>query len=132
VSFQLSILKILAGQDDGRASIETVKQHLALYYTSGPEWPARMTRIASRATNLDIFGKRLVERDAGCWIITAKGREVLDALEQLDRAIAQGEPFPQAEPPVAEEPANLLPLPIRSVERRSQPRQQRLKTRTRR
>jgi hypothetical protein len=37
VSFQLSILKILAGQNGGRASVEVVKQRLALYYTSGPE-----------------------------------------------------------------------------------------------
>ncbi len=132
MSFQLSILKILTGQEGGRASIETVKQHLALFYTSGPEWPARMTRIASRAQNLDIFGERLIEREVGYWTITAKGRDVLEKLEQLDRAIAQGEPFPQVEQPVVEEPANLVQMPIRSVDRRSQSRQQRLKTRTRR
>jgi hypothetical protein len=62
VSFQVSILKILAGQPDGRASIEVVKRHLALYYSSGPEWPARMTRIASRAPQLNIFGQKLINR----------------------------------------------------------------------
>jgi DNA-binding transcriptional LysR family regulator len=44
-----------------------------------------MTRIASRAPELDIFGQRLIEREAGCWIITAEGRQLLQTLEQLDR-----------------------------------------------
>ncbi len=91
VSFQLSILKILAGQPHGRASIEVVKQHLAIYYSSGSEWPARMKRIASRAPQLDIFGQRLIEREAGCWIITEEGRKFLETLEQLDRGAMQGQ-----------------------------------------
>lgn len=64
MSFQLSILKILAGQLGGRASLELIKQHLAIFYTSGPEWPARMKRIASRDPNLDIFGQ-LADRAGG-------------------------------------------------------------------
>ncbi|MGY3238422.1 hypothetical protein ACVWZ4_000945 [Bradyrhizobium sp. USDA 4472] len=91
MSFQLSILKILAGQPHGRASIEVVKQHLAIYYSSGPEWPARMKRIASRAPQLDIFGQSLIERDAGCWIISEQGRKYLETLEQLDRTVMQAE-----------------------------------------
>ncbi|WP_177248768.1 hypothetical protein [Bradyrhizobium sp. Ghvi] len=90
MSFQLSILKILAGQPRGRASIEAVKQHLSIYYRSGPEWPARMKRIASRAPQLNIFGQRLIEREAGCWIITDLGRKALETLEQLDRGAMQG------------------------------------------
>jgi len=132
VSFQLSILKILSGQQGGRASVEIVKQHLALYYSSGPEWAARMTRIASRAPDLDIYGQKLIERDDGCWTITARGRELLEKLEQLDRLIAQGEPFPPAEKPAAEQASNLLEMPLRSAGRRNQPRKQRGKTRKRR
>ncbi|WFU23312.1 hypothetical protein QA649_35515 [Bradyrhizobium sp. CB1717] len=91
MSFQLSILKILAGQPHGRASIEVVKQHLAIYYSSGPEWPARMERIASRAPRLDIFGQRLIEREAGCWIITDEGRKTLERLEFVDVGTMQGQ-----------------------------------------
>ncbi|GMO11456.1 hypothetical protein BwSH20_77260 [Bradyrhizobium ottawaense] len=74
-SFQLSILKRLAGQPHGLASIEVVKQHLAIYCSSGPEWTGRMKRTASRAPQLDVFGQKLIERKAGCWIITEEGRE---------------------------------------------------------
>ncbi|WP_244607770.1 hypothetical protein [Bradyrhizobium vignae] len=90
MTVQLSILKILAGQPHGRASIEVVKQHLAIYYSSGPEWPARMKRIASRAPQLDIFGQRLIEREAGCWIITNEGRKALERLELLGLGAMQG------------------------------------------
>jgi hypothetical protein len=81
VSFQLSILKILAGQPDGRASLDVVKQHLALFYTSGSEWTARMKRLAERAPDLDIFGQKLIARDPGEWRITDAGRALLLAVE---------------------------------------------------
>ncbi|WP_407121552.1 hypothetical protein [Bradyrhizobium sp. STM 3561] len=100
MSFQLSILKILAGQPHERASIEVVKQHLAIYYSSGPEWPARMKRIASRAPQLDIFGQRLIEREVGCWIITDAGRKALERLELLDLGAREG----KVEREIAQEP----------------------------
>ncbi|WP_407121601.1 hypothetical protein [Bradyrhizobium sp. STM 3561] len=108
MSFQLSILKILAGQPHGRASIEVVKQHLAIYYSSGPEWPARMKRIASRAPQLDIFGQRLIEREAGCWIISEEGRKYLETLEQLDRTVMQAEVWREnAQEPITDQPPPL-------------------------
>jgi len=115
VSFQLSILKILAGQPHGRASIEIVKQHLAIYYSSGPEWSERMKRIASRAPQLDIFGQRLIEREAGCWIITEEGRKALETLEQLDRGAMQG----QVEREIAREPEDEQPPRVTSQPRTS-------------
>ncbi|CUT12689.1 hypothetical protein BF49_3769 [Bradyrhizobium sp.] len=63
-------MKILAGQPDGRGSLALIKQHLAVFYTSGPEWTARMKLLAERAPQLDIFTQRLVVRDAGDWVIT--------------------------------------------------------------
>lgn len=81
MSFQLSILKILAGQPSGFASLEVVKQHLAIFYTSGPEWPARMKRLSELAPNLDIFGQKLVTRELGYWRITGEGRTFLESLE---------------------------------------------------
>lgn len=97
VSFQLSTLKILAGQPDGRASIEVVKQHLAIFYTVGPEWTDRMKRLADRAPGLDIFSQKLVVREPGEWILTEAGRLFLEALERRD-------PVPE---PVADERLDL-------------------------
>ncbi|MGY3146339.1 hypothetical protein ACVWYQ_003338 [Bradyrhizobium sp. USDA 3397] len=135
MSFQLSILKILAGQPGGRASLELVKQHLAIFYSSGPEWPARMKRIASREPNLDIFGQRLIAREEGYWIITAQGRkilerlEVLDATEKLDQFVAGGQPETQAEEPAGDERPPLPAAPQGLIARRSHPRRKRLWTR---
>ncbi|SPP97717.1 protein of unknown function [Bradyrhizobium vignae] len=41
--------KILGGQTDGHASLDIIKQHLAILYTSGQEWMGRMKRFAERA-----------------------------------------------------------------------------------
>jgi hypothetical protein len=46
---------MLACQPDGRGSLALIKQHLAVFYTSGPEWTARMKSLAERAPQLDIF-----------------------------------------------------------------------------
>lgn len=82
VSFQLSVLKILAGQPEGRASLAVLKNYLAVFYTSGPEWTIRMKRLAERAPDLDIFRQKLVARDSGYWIIMEEGRAFLASLEQ--------------------------------------------------
>ncbi|WP_439393012.1 hypothetical protein ACRQ5Q_27510 [Bradyrhizobium sp. PMVTL-01] len=87
VSFALSILKILDGQPDGRASLDTVKQYLAIFYTSGSDWTSRMKRLAERAPGLDIFGQNLVERANGEWVITEKGKSFLAALESMSREL---------------------------------------------
>jgi len=128
VSFQLSILRILAWQPDGRASIEVVNQHLAIYYSSGPEWPARMTRIASRAPELDIFGQRLIGREPGRWIITEDGRKVLETLEQLDRLAQSQVELEMAPPSEGERPPSITVQP-RTVARRNRPRRKRLRPR---
>ncbi|WP_271621472.1 hypothetical protein [Bradyrhizobium sp. CCBAU 51745] len=82
MSFQVSILKILAGQPEGRASLALLKDYLAVFYTSGPEWTARMKQLAERAPDLNIFGQGLVAREPGQWIITEKGQAFLALLEQ--------------------------------------------------
>ncbi len=89
MSFQLSILKILAGQPEGRASLAVLKNYLTVFYTSGPEWTARMKRLAERAPGLNIFGQKLVERDSGHWIITEGGRAFLASLERAAVTITQ-------------------------------------------
>jgi len=97
VSFQLSILKILDGQTEGRASLEVIKQHLAILYTSGQEWTGRMKRLAERAPDLDIFDQKLVVREPDVWNITEEGRSFLAILEGRRAAtedIALAEPSP--------------------------------------
>lgn len=82
MSFQVSILRILAGQPEGRASLAVLKDYLAVFYTSGPEWTDRTKRLAAQTPDLNIFGQGLVTREPGQWIITDKGRAFLALLEQ--------------------------------------------------
>src|SRR4051794_24615765 len=89
VSFQLSILKILAGQPEGRASLAVIKHHLAVFYTSGSEWTCRMKRLAERAPDLDIFGQKLVAREPGEWRITDDGRALLASVERQPATVSE-------------------------------------------
>jgi hypothetical protein len=49
VTFQLTILKVLNGQPDGRASLVDLKRYVAILISSGLDWTARMKRLAARA-----------------------------------------------------------------------------------
>jgi hypothetical protein len=49
VSFQITILKVLAGHPDGRASHPDVTRSVAILMTSGADWSQRMKRLAARA-----------------------------------------------------------------------------------
>lgn len=82
VSFQLSVLKILASQPKGRAGLAVLKNYLAVFYTSGPEWTTRVKRFAERAPDLGIFRQKLVARESGHWIIMEDGRAFLASVEQ--------------------------------------------------
>jgi hypothetical protein len=112
VSFAVSILKILDGQPDGRATLDAVKQHLAVFYSSGSEWPQRMKRLAERApSGIDIFGQKLVTREPGEWRITETGRAFLAALErpaaaELEAALDDGI---ERQPPSELSPLNSAP-----------------------
>ncbi|MDA9399943.1 hypothetical protein ACM42_08370 [Bradyrhizobium sp. CCBAU 25338] len=110
MSFQVSILKILAGQPDGRASLPVLKDYLAVFYTSGPEWTDRTKRLAARAPDLNIFGQGLVTREPGQWIITDKGRAFLALLEQKSVPDSQARTLEgMAEPPLASKLPALAP-----------------------
>ncbi|MDH2357384.1 hypothetical protein ABIB90_008382 [Bradyrhizobium sp. JR4.1] len=88
-----------------------------------------MKRIASREPNLDIFGQKLIDREVGYWTITEEGRKVLEALEKLDRCVAQGQPEAQAEEPAGDERPPLPAAPPRPIARRNRRRRKRLWTR---
>ena len=63
VSFQVTVLKVLAGHPDGRLSVDDLKRSMAILISSGPEWTDRTKRLLARASGLDIFGQSLVIRD---------------------------------------------------------------------
>ena len=54
VSFQITILKVLAGHPQGHASLADLKQYVAVLTCSGADWSQRMKRLAARAPELDI------------------------------------------------------------------------------
>ena len=98
MSFQITILKVLAGHPEGRASLADLTRYVSVLASSGTDWSQRMKRLAARAPGLDIFTSRYVLRDDSGWQITDAGREFLRSIEA-----APAEP---ASEPVAPEPAD--------------------------
>jgi hypothetical protein len=83
VSIQVAILKVLASHDSGSATTASLKRDIAILATSGPEWSARMRRLAGRVGTIDILASGYVLCDRDGWQITAEGREFLRALEAV-------------------------------------------------
>jgi hypothetical protein len=81
MSFQITILKVLAGHPEGRASLADLKRAMAILISSGSDWTDRTKRLAARAPNLDIFSQSFVLRDNAGWQITDAGRAFLDFLQ---------------------------------------------------
>jgi hypothetical protein len=110
VSFQVTVLKVLAGHPGGRLPVDDLKRALAILMCSGPEWTDRTRRMLARAPGLDIFSQKLVIRDAQGWQITEAGRTLLAAIEN-----------PATAPPAEETPAarpTSVPLLLLGVSRR--------------
>jgi len=81
MSFQVTLLKVLAGHPDGRASVADLRHYVGILMTSGSDWTERMNGLAARAPDLDIVAEGFVQRDENVWQITDAGREFLDWLE---------------------------------------------------
>jgi hypothetical protein len=81
VSFQITVLKVLAGHPEGRASIADLTRYVSILISSGTDWTNRTKRLAARAPKLDIFADSLVLRDDNGWHITEGGRQFLASLE---------------------------------------------------
>ena len=81
VSFQITVLKVLAGHPEGRASIADLTRYVSILISSGTDWTNRTKRMAARAPKLDIFADLLVLRDNNGWHITEGGRQFLASLE---------------------------------------------------
>src|SRR5882757_4251059 len=81
VSFQITILKVLAGHPEGRVALAELTRFVAILTSSGTDWSQRMKRLAARAPSLDIFTSGYVLRDDSGWRITEAGREFIKSIE---------------------------------------------------
>jgi hypothetical protein len=116
VSFQITILKVLAGQAEGRAALPEITRQVSILVSSGPDWTERTKRLAALAPGLDIFRSRFVFIDRAHWQITEAGRVFLLSLETPTSAnnysaIAEGVPT-DAAPPAHNEPKLEVTTPL--------------------
>ena len=81
MSFQITVLKVLAGHPGGRASLGELRRAVAILISSGSDWTNRTKRLLARAPGLDIFTQAFVLRDEAGWQITHAGKAFLAALE---------------------------------------------------
>lgn len=97
----------MASHGSGGATLSSLKADIAVLTASGPEWNARIRRLAARVPAIDIFGKGYVLRGDDGWAITAAGREFLAFLEAVtqdnlpsldasERAASSGRPASEA------------------------------------
>jgi hypothetical protein len=113
VSFQITVLKVLAGHREGHASIADLTRYVGILISSGRDWTNRTKRLAARAPKLDIFADSFVLRDDDGWHITEGGRQFLASLE-APLSIGS-EPAQTAEAAMTkEQPARSIP-PLRLV-----------------
>ncbi len=94
MSFQITILKVLAGHPDGRASVTELTRYVSVLMSSGSDWTERMRRLAARAPRLEIFADSFVLRDDCGWRITDSGRQFLASLEAPIAAHAEEQEQP--------------------------------------
>ena len=94
MSFQITILKVLAGHPDGRASVGELTRYVSILMSSGSDWTDRMRRLAARAPKLEIFADKFVLRDDRDWSITDRGRQFLASLEAPTPAYAEEQEQP--------------------------------------
>ena len=113
MSFQITVLKVLAGHPEGRASIADLTRYVSILISSGTDWTNRTKGLAARAPKLDIFADSLVLRDDNGWRITEGGRQFLAALESPLPITA--EPVQATEAGMAKQPRSPAPPTLRLV-----------------
>ena len=119
MSFQITILKVLAGHPGGNASLDQVRHAVSLLISSGADWTNRMRRLAALAPGLDIFGQKFVVLDSGNWQITENGSRFLTLLEtaKVPTATENTKP-PPATPLLPSAPLRLIGINRRRAPRR--------------
>ena len=118
MSFQITVLKVLAGHPDGSLSVEDLKRAVAILITSGADWTGRTKRLAARAPDLDIFSQSLVTCDAHLWQITEAGRALLAAIDSPAAAVV--DEAPRGAPGEPATYSTSAPLPMSHIGRRQQ------------
>ena len=88
MSFQITILKVLAGHPEGRVSLPELTRFVSILMSSGPDWSNRTKAMAARVPELNIFGDSFVIRDDAGWQITDGGRAFLEGLEKRPTELA--------------------------------------------
>ena len=96
VSIQVAILKVLASHGSGQSTLVSLKRDIAILSASGPEWTARLKRLARRVPAIDSFSSGYVLRDQEGWQITPAGRDFLRMLEAVTQDNRLVEPVPPA------------------------------------
>jgi hypothetical protein len=125
VSFQITVLKVLAGHPGGRASLTELTRAVAILMSSGPAWTDRTKRLAARAPGLEIFSQSFVLRDDAGWQITDAGRSFLSSVEAPNQMTAESEQPPDARAvvlPPASSPIRLVAVGRRGRRRRARDR----------
>lgn len=118
MSFQITVLKVLAGHPQGRLSLGDLKRAVAILISSGSDWTDRTKRLAARAPGLDIFSQAFVLRDDAGWQITDAGRVFLAAVETpIPTTAVGGEQAQEAVVTVAPIPAS-PPIRLVAINRR--------------
>jgi hypothetical protein len=118
LSFQVTILKVLAGHPGGYLSVADLKRAVSILICSGKDWTDRTKRLLGRAPGLDIFSQSLVVRDVQGWQITEAGRALLAAIEDPAAPLV-AEEVSRAEQPVYSTSAPLLANPVGRRDRKS-------------
>jgi hypothetical protein len=113
VSFQITVLKVLAGHPEGRASIADLTRYVSILISSGTDWANRTKRLAARAPKLDIFADSFVLRDDNGWHITDGGRQFLASLEAPLPVAAEPVQAPEAD--MTKQPRSPAPPTLRLV-----------------
>ena len=117
VSFQITVLKVLAGHPGGRASLAELRRAVAILMSSGPDWTDRTRRLAARAPGLEIFSQSFVLRDDAGWQITDAGRTFLASIETPNQMTVNEQPT-EADVAMPAPPPALPPIRLVAVSRR--------------
>jgi hypothetical protein len=117
VSFQITVLKVLAGSPGGCLPFADLRHDVALLISSGRDWTDRTRRFAARAPGLDIFSQAFVLRDPVGWQITAAGREFLASIEKPASPLG---PAVEAVPAMVDPPVATPLVPLVGVNTRRQ------------
>ncbi|MBR1211309.1 hypothetical protein JQ641_12000 [Bradyrhizobium sp. JYMT SZCCT0180] len=120
MNFQITVLKVLAGHPEGRASLADLKKYVAVLTCSGADWSQRMKKLAARAPGLDIFSSGYVLREPSGWQISEKGRDFLIMIEtpSAEPLIAPVAFTPPVDSEATDLPANVVQLVGHKIQRR--------------